>query len=230
MAYKKIMTDKEFQEKVFDIVNNFNTCYLLGGTGHLITDSIITSKAKQIPSWYTSARITALKKLIGKSYHGFDCVNLIKAVLWGWKDGKQGTYLSNTVPDINADNLIKLCENVSTDMTNIKPMEVIWFSGHVGLYLGDSMCVECTPSLNKVAITKMSYQGKWCKHGELPWIQRVEEKRVLKLTNPYMRGEDVKSLQKLINVEPDGIYGPDTDQNVREILEMLGRKKRTPMD
>lgn len=221
--YKKIMTDKEFQEKVLNIVNNYKTCYLLGGTGQLITNEIIAQKAKQLPSWYTPARITAFKKLVGKGYYGFDCVNLIKAILWGWADGKMGTYQSNSVPDTNADGLIKICENVSTDMTDIKPMEVVWFSGHVGLYLGDGMCVECAPSINKVAITKLSYQGKWCKHGELPWIERTEtKKRILKLTNPYMRGDDVEELQVLINEEPDGIYGPDTDKKVKAIFEALG--------
>lgn len=75
------------------------------------------------------------------------------------------------------------------------PVEVIWFSGHVGLYLGDGMCVECAPSINKVAITQLSYLKKWCKHGELPWIERTEtKKRILKLTSPYMCGEDVKEL------------------------------------
>lgn len=221
--YKKIMTDKELQEKVLDIVNNYRTCYLLGGTGQLITNEIIAQKAKQLPSWYTPTRITGIKKLVGRGYYGFDCVNLIKAILWGWADGKMGAYQSNTVPDTNADGLIKICENVSTDMTNIKPMEVIWFSGHVGLYLGDGMCVECAPSINKVAITKLSYQGKWCKHGELPWIERTEiKKRVLKLTTPYMQGDDVGRLQELVGAKVDKIYGPDTDKIVKAIFEALG--------
>jgi hypothetical protein len=223
MAYKKIMTDKELHVKVLDIVNNYNTCYLFGGTGQLVTNLIIAAKAKQLPSWYTPTRIAVLKKLTGKQYYGFDCVNLIKAVLWGWKDGKMGVYQSNTVPDVNANTLIKMCENVSIDMTSIKPMELIWFDGHAGLYLGDGMCVECAPSLNKAGITKMSYQGKWCKHGDLPWIERTKEKRVLKLTSPYMRGEDVKELQGLIDVTTDGVYGPGTDEKVQAILDAMGR-------
>lgn len=223
MEYKKIMTDKELQARALDIVNNYKTCYLYGGTGQLITNEIIAQKAKQLPSWYTTARITALKKLVG-SYYGFDCVNLIKAILWGWAKGIMGIYNSNTVPDTNANGFIELCENVSTNMKDIKPMELIWFDGHVGLYLGEGKCVECSPSLNKVAITNLSYQKKWCKHGELPWIERsVEKKRVLKLTSPYMRGEDVKRLQSLIDVTTDGVYGPGTDKKVQSILEALGR-------
>lgn len=41
-------------------------------------------------------------------------------------------------------------------------------------------------------------------------------KRVLKLTNPRMRGDDVKILQKRLNVTPvDGIFGPATEQAVK---------------
>lgn len=217
------MTDQQLKEKVLDIVTNFKTCYLYGGTGQLVTNAIIDQKAKQLPSWYTPTRITGLKKLVGKTYYGFDCVNLIKAILWGWSNGKQGVYKSNTVQDTNANGFIKLCEDVSTDMSNIKPMELIWFDGHVGLYLGNGKCIECAPSLNKVAITNMSYQGKWCKHGKLPWINYTEDKkRQLKLTTPYMRGDDVKELQALIDVTTDGVYGPATDKKVKEILSALG--------
>ncbi|WP_312372060.1 C40 family peptidase [Lachnoclostridium sp.] len=222
-SYRKLMTDQQVKEKVLDIVNNFNTCYLYGGAGQLITDAVIDQKAKQFPSWYTQARISERKKLVGKQYYGFDCSNLLKSILWGWSNGKQGVYNSNTVPDTNANGLINLCENVSTDMTDIKPMELIWFSGHVGLYLGNGECIECAPTLNAVKITKLSYQGKWCKHGKLPWITYTEqEKRQLKLITPYMRGTDVKQLQALIDVTTDGIYGPATDKKVKEILSALG--------
>ncbi len=218
------MTDQQLKEKVLDIATNFKTCYLYGGTGQLVTNAIIDQKAKQLPTWYTTARIATLKKLVGKGYYGFDCVNLIKAILWGWEDGEMGKYASNTVPDTNANGFINLCEDISTDMSNIKPMELIWFSGHVGLYLGNGKCIECAPSLNKVAITNMSYQRKWSKHGKLPWITYTEEKkRQLKLTSPYMRGDDVKELQALIDVTTDGVYGPATDKKVQEILGLLGR-------
>nr|WP_295678749.1 hypothetical protein [uncultured Lachnoclostridium sp.]DAE05631.1 MAG TPA: putative peptidoglycan binding domain protein [Siphoviridae sp. cthL03] len=90
--------------------------------------------------------------------------------------------------------------------------------------LGNGECIECSPNLNKVAITKLSYQGKWCKHGKLPWITYTEqEKRQLKLTTPYMRGDDVKKLQQLIGVNTDGIYGPTTDKKVQDILKLIGK-------
>lgn len=178
-TYKKIMTDKELQEKVLKLVNDYKTCYLFGGIGQVITGDVINQKAKQLPLWYTNARIRNLNSYIGKNTYGFDCVNTIKAILWGWENGKLGKYQSNTIPDINADKMITLCEDVSTDMKNIKPMELIYFKGHVGLYLGKingvDYCVECAPSTDKVSVTKMSYQNKWIRHGKLPWITYTEE-------------------------------------------------------
>jgi hypothetical protein len=44
----------------------------------------------------------------------FDCVILVKALLWGWHEDKNvahggAVYLSNGVPDVDADTLITLC-------------------------------------------------------------------------------------------------------------------------
>nr|WP_295678751.1 hypothetical protein [uncultured Lachnoclostridium sp.]DAE05630.1 MAG TPA: hypothetical protein [Siphoviridae sp. cthL03] len=129
MAYKKLMTDQELQAKVLELIKNHKTCYLYGGSGQLITNEVIDQKAKQFPSWYTPARVSELRKLVGKGYYGFDCSNLIKAILWGWNNGKMGVYSSNSVPDTNANGLINLCEDVSTDMSNIGLMELIRLTG-----------------------------------------------------------------------------------------------------
>ncbi len=59
-----------------------------------------------------------------------------------------------------------------------------------------------------------------CEHFGMAYIK--EEKRHLKLTSPYMRGDDVKELQSLIDVTTDGVYGPATDKKVKEILDALG--------
>ena len=57
--------------------------------------------------------------------------------------------------------------------------EAVWCSGHIGVYIGDGLAVECTPSWeNKVQITAVANIGaksgynarKWTKHGKLPYI------------------------------------------------------------
>lgn len=115
---------------------------------------------------------------------GFDCVCLIKGILWGWKGDKTLTYggaiyKANGVPDIGADSMIKQCENVSTDFSNIVAGEAVWLEGHIGIYIGNGLAVECTPKWdNKVQITAVANLGnksgyhsrRWVKHGKLPWI------------------------------------------------------------
>ena len=115
---------------------------------------------------------------------GFDCVCLIKGLLWGWNGDQSKTYggacyKANGVPDTNADGMIKMCSNVSTNFNNICVGEAVWLEGHIGVYVGDGLVVECTPKWdNKVQITALENIGKksgyyarrWVKHGKLPWI------------------------------------------------------------
>lgn len=177
------MKSTEFIAKLRDIVDNYKTVYMLGCFGHLVTDSIIASKAKQLPNWYTAAKQAELKKLVGKGYFAFDCVNLIKGVLWGWSGDLKSAYggakyNSNGVPDTNADGMIKLCKDVSTDFSAILPSEAVWIPGHIGVYIGNGKVIESTPSWqNKVQVTTCLNVAsgtpgrKWDKHGKLPWIE-----------------------------------------------------------
>jgi len=54
-----------------------------------------------------------------------------------------------------------------------------------------------------------------------------EAPRTLKLTDAVMQGEDVRQVQKAlkaagINLEPDGVFGNDTDQAVRQFQQQKG--------
>lgn len=78
------MKQKIFIDKLYDIVENYNTVYMWGSFGAPVTEKLIKDKSKQYPGWYTGAKQAQLRKLIGKNYFGFDCVNTIKGILWGW--------------------------------------------------------------------------------------------------------------------------------------------------
>ena len=113
---------------------------------------------------------------------GFDCVNLIKGVLWGWNGDKSKTYggakyLTNGVTDVSADGMIAECLNVSADFSNIEVGEAVWCPGHIGVYIGDGLAVECTPmwkncvQITACNCTKSGYNRRnWDKHGKLPYI------------------------------------------------------------
>jgi LysM repeat protein len=178
------MTAKELVAKVLDVAKNYKTVYMWGVFGAPVTESVISGKTRQYPSWYSAAKQALFRSLIGKGYFGFDCVNLIKGILWGWNGDINATYggakyASNGVPDTNADGMIKLCKDVSTDFRNILPGEVVWMPGHIGVYVGDGLAVECTPRWsNNVQLTAVGNIGKkagyntrtWTNHGKLPYV------------------------------------------------------------
>ncbi|MFV0394245.1 MAG: NlpC/P60 family protein [Coprobacillaceae bacterium] len=105
-----------------------------------------------------------------------DCSGMIKGILWGYPNVK---YLSNNVPDHNADTIISKCNNVSTDFSNIQVGEVVWIQGHIGVYVGNGNVVESTiawengiqlTNLRNINGTGAKYGRSWTKHGKLPYV------------------------------------------------------------
>ncbi len=176
------LTDsRTFAAKLMDCATEYDTVYMKGVYGAPITESLIAGKSKQYPSWYTPAKQAKFRALIGKNVFGFDCVCLIKGMLWGWSGDSNSRcggaeYASNGVPDVGVDGLLALCDGVSSDFTQIAVGEILWMSGHVGVYIGGGLAVECTPIwADGVQITGVSNVGapdgyharKWKKHGKL---------------------------------------------------------------
>ena len=130
-------------------------------------------------------------------YWNWDCICLIKGILWGWKNDKTkprgggAVYASNGVPDIGENTMINQCKNVSTDFTNIKKGEMVWLDGHAGVYVGDGNVIEATAGWNTLKVIKSqiglngerTYNGKggsanWQKHGFLPYVDYTEDEIV----------------------------------------------------
>ena len=180
MSY--LMTAKAFAEKAKKIAAS-KTLYVMGGFGAPLTPA---AKARYTgPNANTYNRQPGRTALINEASHdtfAFDCVGVIKAILWGWcgkLDAVYGgaTYASNGVPDIDADEMIGRCYDVSTDFSKIAVGEAVWKAGHIGVYIGDGLCVECTPAWRDCAQitacnrTISGYNTRtWTKHGKLPWL------------------------------------------------------------
>lgn len=184
----KVMTNTEFVDKLIDIVNTKKTLYVLGAIGSPLTDANKSRYINNHCSEY-NGQTTRKNKIMNadKNTFGFDCVCLIKSVLWGWngdvsKTYGGATYASNGVPDIGADSIINVCSNVSTDFKNVEVGELVWKTGHVGIYIGEGLVIECTPIWDDgVQITacnsqKPNYHSRyWTKHGKLPYIDYARE-------------------------------------------------------
>lgn len=64
----------------------------------------------------------------------------------------------------------------------------MWINGHVGIYVGNDMAIECTTAwtdnvlksvVTNIRATKSGEYGrKWTKHGKLKWIEYEEPKKL----------------------------------------------------
>ena len=183
----------EFTKKLVDIAKNCKTLYVMGCFGAPLNEKNKERYCKNHSYNKKSARTKMIREASEDTF-GFDCVNLIKGILWGWNGDKSknyggAVYKSNNVPDTNADGMIALCKELSTDFSKIEIGEAVWLKGHIGVYIGDGLCVECTPQWkNSVQITacncdKTGYPRRnWKKHGYLPYIsyEKIKEEKTMR--------------------------------------------------
>ena len=178
------MKSSEFISKLKDIAENYKTLYVMGCFGAPLNGGNVSRYCTNHSYNKNAQRTAMIKAVANKNYFGFDCVCLIKGILWGWNGDTSKTYggasyATNGVPDIGADAMITKCTGVSTNFAGILPGEAVWLPGHIGVYIGGGKVVECTPAFeNNVQITACLNIGainglngrKWQKHGKLPYI------------------------------------------------------------
>ncbi len=243
-----IKTGKELAAACEKVAKEYNTLYVLGCFGWPMTAEK-KQRAKNEQSYNRNAdRAVKIDAASAKTF-GFDCVCLIKALLWGWigdytKDYGGAIYGSNGVPDIDETSMINACKDVSTNFDSIQVGEAVWLPGHIGVYIGNGLAVECTPIWKDgVQITavhnigkKSGYNGRnWYKHGKLPYVtyDKKDEKptptiKFERIFNPPVlkkgsEGNSVKALQILLigygyscgRYGADGEFGGDTEKAVR---------------
>ena len=229
-----VMTNTQLVEKCIDIANNYKTLYVMGCFGAPLNGKSVERYCTNHSYNRQRERTSMIKAVANKDYFGFDCVCLIKGILWGWNGDTDKTYggakyKDNDVPDIDANAMIDECNGVSTDFSKIEVGEAVWLQGHIGVYIGDGLAVECSPKwANKVQITAVGNIGKkagyntrtWTKHGKLPYVSYGEKpaekessttktKSGYKGTFPVLpakgclkygdKGEQVKNLQGFLN-------------------------------
>ena len=177
----KITTGAQLAAKAKEVAQKYKTLYVMGCFGAPMN----ASNKKRYCANHTYNKAAARQAMINAASadtFGFDCVCLIKGLLWGWNGDASAIYggakyASNGVPDIGADSMIGVCKDVSTDFSKIEVGEAVWCKGHIGIYIGGGLAVECTPAWkNCVQITacnctKSGYSRRnWTKHGKLPYV------------------------------------------------------------
>lgn len=207
-----IKTGKDLALAARQVAENYKTVYAKGCFGWPMNQ---TNKDRAIASYAYNAKQERADKIraADENTFAFDCVCFIKALLWGWEGNSAhvyggATYVSGGVPDKNANQMIQLCLEVSEDFDTIEIGEVVWMQGHIGIYIGNGLVVECTPKWSDgVQITalhnmakKKGYNGRvWTSHGKLPYIQY---EKTFDLTLPVLekgiKGNQVRPLQMLL--------------------------------
>ncbi len=227
------MKSIDFVNKAIDIASKYNTLYILGCFGAPMNSKNKNRYTKNYSYNNGDRRRIKIQNSSSDTF-GFDCVCLIKGILWGWNGDTSDTYggakyASNSVPDVSADQMIDYCYNVSSNFSNIQVGELLHTKGHVGIYIGNGLAVECTPIWNDgVQITAVSgiehsnnYNvRKWDEHGKLKFIDYSSNLDVIrksidelalevidgKWDNGYARksrlikaGYDYQAVQKRVN-------------------------------
>ncbi|MCD7783950.1 MAG: LysM peptidoglycan-binding domain-containing protein, partial [Firmicutes bacterium] len=182
MSY--VMTNRELASRCLDAAKNYKTLYIKGCFGAPMN---ATNKARySANNTYNAERADIINAASADTF-GFDCVCLVKGILWGWCGDTSATYggasyESNGVPDIGTEAIIEKCSGVSTDFSSVEVGELLWMTGHVGVYVGDGLAVECTTSWDgDVQVTAVKNIGSvsgynsrsWTKHGKLPYVEYV---------------------------------------------------------
>lgn len=247
-----IMTVAQFIEKLLDVAKNTKTIYILGCFGAPMNSKNKARYTKNNP--FNANRANIINACTPDTF-GFDCVGLIKGILWGWSKDLSKTYggasyKANGVPDVGANSMMNTyCREVSTDFKNIVPGEAVWMDGHIGVYIGDGKVVESTSKWTaEVLISslgnlgyKSAYTRTWTKHGKLPWIdysvqtepkkEEVQKEEAPKVETPKAEATATKTDSTKIDSAKSydkaisGTYVATADINLRTGANVLTKKK-----
>ena len=210
--------------------------YIWGQSGSLWTEARQKSATREQTVKYG-------KKWIG--HYVADCSGMFS---WAFK--KLGGYMyhgSNTMWKSYMTAKGALSKGRRTDGQELKPGTAVFkVSGtnyhHVGLYIGNDTVIEAKGTYYGVVTSAVSTWHAW---GEMkgvdysgvstdaPAVLPSEEEsvlgtRLLRRTSPYMRGDDVKTLQSMLNVlgfdcgAVDGIFGDKTRAGVKAFQQANG--------
>lgn len=170
------------------------TCYMLGPWGWPTTDKMITRATTQGSNVQKNRTWKPAALAIKNRGYIFDCVGLIKGILWGWDGDRSKSYggagyACNGVPDIGADTMISKCSPRTDGWDDMPAGAVVWMPGHIGIHVGGGVCIEATPrwdgGVQQSAIFNRT-DGRalgwaktrtWKKWGLLPWVDYSDREK-----------------------------------------------------
>ncbi len=168
--------------------------YWYGTFGQSASKSLYNQKKNQYPRQY------------GWEYDGetakvHDCVGLVKGYLWG--DGPEDTNpVYNPTQDKSANAMYTACKTKGemATMPDV-PGVLVFFPGHMGVYIGNGEVVEARSRRYGVYKTKLA-ERPWKTWGYCPYVTYEAEQKMLDMKLPVLKkgakGESVKAMQILL--------------------------------
>lgn len=148
--------------------------YWYGTFGQKSTTTLLSQKARQYPSMFSGTRIQKAKaEHLGVKVH--DCVGLIKGYLW-CDNPTDDTPKYNVNQDTSANGMYNKCKergyiNTLPEIAGV----LVFFDGHVGVYIGGGYVIEARGFDYGVVKTKLSARP-WKRWGKCPFITYEAEK------------------------------------------------------
>ena len=160
----------EYVEKLLNIQREYKTVYGWGAFGAFADYGNNRSRYK-VPK-------------APKGSYIFDCSGFAyKAIPWGWcgNGTRYGGAVYKKIPELETNDIFKLCRDISTNMSSIQLTEILYMPGHVGIYAGNGQVVECTTAgkggviISTLAEAKALHGYAWQKHGKLPFLEYIDQ-------------------------------------------------------
>ena len=152
--------------------------YWMGTFGQIATEHIYyyNKNRPDIAHYYTAADFP---DQYGQRVH--DCIGLIKGYIWSDTPESAPKYASGGCPDVDADTMLRLCpEQGGIGTIPDVPGVLVFFKGHIGVYIGGGEVIEARGHRYGVVQTKLSERG-WKNWGKCPYISyETEEEEMVR--------------------------------------------------
>ncbi|MBQ4622386.1 MAG: peptidoglycan-binding protein [Bacteroidaceae bacterium] len=170
--------------------------YWYGTFGQAASKELYEQKKRQYPKQYTWDYDGITAKV-------HDCVGLIKAYLWG-NGPEDANPVYDLAQDLSANMMRDACKTkgVMETMPEI-PGVLVFYNGHVGVYIGNGEVVECRS--RKYGVYKSKLKDRpWTSWGYCPFItyEEPEQEKTCTLELPILKKGDksevVRTMQWLL--------------------------------
>ena len=179
--------------------------YWYGTFGNVASASLYKTKNNQYPKYYSKGNYkTGFSHQYGKRVH--DCVGLIKGYLWSENATAAPKY--NAKQDVSANGMLSKCivKGKIETLPEIAGV-LVFFSGHVGVYIGNGWVIEARGHDHGVVKTKLS-DRPWTDWGKCPWI-----------TYSTNAPKPTKTIDELAREVIEGKWGDGTERKNRLTAE-----------